>query len=273
MPRSVDLLSAVGPKKPGQSLPRWAWAARVACSANVSPSNNRTDHRMRPIQGDIKKRHRQSGLPTIMDAIAARQGPRILISPSPSGDMLSVSSRITIPDAEIDLTFVRSSGPGGQNVNKVSSKAVLRWHFATSAALPADVRARFVTRYGKRLTTEGDLLLTSQRYRDQGRNVDDVHDKLREMILSVLQARSAAGRPGRPRPRWHGGSRASRPARAPSRCAATRARNSGPGEVASEMGNGSPTPCRRPPAEIATSFCDFLPFLGQAMSDRRRERA
>jgi len=111
--------------------------------------------------------------------------------------MLSVSSRITIPDAEIELTFVRSSGPGGQNVNKVSSKAVLRWHFASSAALPADVRARFVTRYGKRLTTEGDLLLTSQRYRDQGRNVDDVQEKLREMILSVLQAPKRR-RPTRP---------------------------------------------------------------------------
>ena len=132
-----------------------------------------------------------------MDATAARQGPRIMISSIPSGPMLSVNSRITIPDAELELSFVRSSGPGGQNVNKVSSKAVLRWHFASSAALPADVRARFVTRYGNRLTTEGDLVMSSQRYRDQGRNVEDVQEKLREMIHSVLQAPKRR-RPTRP---------------------------------------------------------------------------
>jgi ribosome-associated protein len=99
--------------------------------------------------------------------------------------MLDVTSKIQIPDAELQFTYVRSSGPGGQNVNKVSSKAVLRWRVITSAALPPEVRARFLARFKSRLTTEGDLLISSQRYRDQGRNIEDAREKLREMILAV----------------------------------------------------------------------------------------
>ena len=99
--------------------------------------------------------------------------------------MLVVNARIRVPDSELALSFARSSGPGGQNVNKVSSKAVLRWPVARSAALPVDVRERFVRKYRSRLTGDGDLVLTSQRYRDQGRNVADVRRKLTEMIASV----------------------------------------------------------------------------------------
>ncbi len=102
--------------------------------------------------------------------------------------MLVVNSRISIPASELQWTFARSSGPGGQNVNKVSSKAVLRWSFRNSAALPAEVRARFLARYGNRLTGDGDLLVSSQRYRDQGRNIDDVREKLQSMILAVAVA-------------------------------------------------------------------------------------
>src|SRR4051812_20726542 len=102
--------------------------------------------------------------------------------------MLSVNSRITIPEAELEFSYARSSGPGGQNVNKVNSKAQLRWPATSSAALPADVRARFLTRYASRLTTEGELLIVSQRYRDQGRNVTDCLEKLKEMILAVAIA-------------------------------------------------------------------------------------
>jgi ribosome-associated protein len=99
--------------------------------------------------------------------------------------MLIVNSRIRIPDSELEWSFVRSSGPGGQNVNKVSSKAVLRWHALTSSALPIDIRARFQQRYTSRLTTEGDLVLSSQRYRDQGRNIEDVKQKLIAMLEGV----------------------------------------------------------------------------------------
>lgn len=98
---------------------------------------------------------------------------------------LVVSSRLRIPLDELEFTFVRSSGPGGQNVNKVSSKAVLRWRVTESPSLPAAVRERFIAKYGSRLTKDGELLLTSQRYRDQQRNVEDCLERLRVMLLEV----------------------------------------------------------------------------------------
>ncbi len=99
--------------------------------------------------------------------------------------MLVVNSRIRIPKSELELTYTRSSGPGGQNVNKVSSKAVLRWSVRRSTALADDVRERFLRKYRSRITGQGDLLLSSQRYRDQARNVADVREKLRAMIASI----------------------------------------------------------------------------------------
>jgi ribosome-associated protein len=101
--------------------------------------------------------------------------------------MLIVNSRIRIPASQLQFTFVRSSGPGGQNVNKVSSKAVLRFRVAESPSLPDDVRDRFLARYRSRVTTEGDIIVTSQRYRDQGRNVADALEKLHAMIAAVAR--------------------------------------------------------------------------------------
>ena len=101
--------------------------------------------------------------------------------------MLVVNSRIRIPLSELQFTFVRSSGPGGQNVNKVNSKAVLRWPVADSPSLPDDVRQRFVAKYRRRLTGRGELVLTSQRYRDQARNIDDCLEKLRQMLAEVAK--------------------------------------------------------------------------------------
>src|SRR3954469_17607954 len=92
--------------------------------------------------------------------------------------MLEITSNIAIPDEELHFTFVRSSGPGGQNVNKVNSKAILRWNPATSG-LPEAVRQRFLARYRARLTVTGDMIVTSQRYREQGRNLLDCREKLR----------------------------------------------------------------------------------------------
>ena len=102
--------------------------------------------------------------------------------------MLIINSRIQIPLDEIEFTYTRSSGPGGQNVNKVNSKAVLRWAAMQSPSMPADVRNRFLARYKSKLTNEGELILTSQDYRDQGRNVADCLEKLRAMLLSVAVA-------------------------------------------------------------------------------------
>ncbi len=98
---------------------------------------------------------------------------------------LVINSQIEINRSELRFTFVRSSGPGGQNVNKVNSKAVMRWNVAASANLPPAVRQRFVNRYRLRIAADGSLVLTSERYRDQARNIADCLDKLRAMILDV----------------------------------------------------------------------------------------
>jgi ribosome-associated protein len=103
--------------------------------------------------------------------------------------MLEINAQIRIPDDELEWSFVRSSGPGGQNVNKVASKAVLRWQVALSPSLPDDVKNRLFAQQARRITTEGDLILTSQRFRDQERNRQDCLDKLRELV------RQAAARP------------------------------------------------------------------------------
>lgn len=84
------------------------------------------------------------------------------------------------------LSFAASSGPGGQHVNKVASKAVLRWDVAGSPALLADDRELLLLRLRSRLTTGGELVLSSDRYRDQGRNVDDVLDRLVSLLRAAL---------------------------------------------------------------------------------------
>jgi ribosome-associated protein len=99
--------------------------------------------------------------------------------------MLDINESIRIPDWEFKWTFARSSGPGGQNVNKVSSKAVLRWNVATSPSLPDDVRGRLQAQQRWKMTLEGDLIITSQRYRDQERNKQDCLEKLREYVMQA----------------------------------------------------------------------------------------
>jgi ribosome-associated protein len=98
--------------------------------------------------------------------------------------MLRAGPRISIPLAEFEFSYARSSGPGGQHVNKVNSKAILRWDLK-EATLAADIKRRFQLKYRNRITTEGELVLSSQRYRDQSRNRDDVLEKLRLMLLEV----------------------------------------------------------------------------------------
>jgi len=102
-----------------------------------------------------------------------------------STDPLRVNSRIIIPQSELRFSFVRSSGPGGQNVNKVNSKAQLRWSVTRSESLPEDVRGRMLSRYARRINDRGEIVLTSQRYRDQARNIGDCLTKLREMLAAV----------------------------------------------------------------------------------------
>jgi len=107
-------------------------------------------------------------------------------SPPQSRKSLVVSRRIRIPLDEFEWTFARSSGPGGQNVNKTSTKAQLRWKLDESPSLPDDVKQRFRTQCRRRMTKDGECLITSQRYRDQQKNVDDCLNKLRDLLKQAV---------------------------------------------------------------------------------------
>jgi ribosome-associated protein len=99
---------------------------------------------------------------------------------------IRINAQIAIPRSELRFSFVRSSGPGGQNVNKVASKAVLRWAVARSGSIPDEIRARFLGKFRRRINDRGELVIASQRYRDQARNIEDCLNKLREMVLAAV---------------------------------------------------------------------------------------
>jgi ribosome-associated protein len=99
---------------------------------------------------------------------------------------MEITDTLHVPDEELLFSFARSGGPGGQNVNKVASKAILHWNLAANSTLPEEVRQRLRTNHANRITIEGELLLQSQRSRDQGRNIEDCREKLRQMILQAL---------------------------------------------------------------------------------------
>ncbi len=98
---------------------------------------------------------------------------------------LEITSRLRIPLREFSWSVARSSGPGGQNVNKVNSKVILRWSPRETMGLSADVLTRFLSRYGSRLTEDGELIVASERFRDQPKNRADCLEKLAAMLRSV----------------------------------------------------------------------------------------
>lgn len=114
-----------------------------------------------------------------------------------AGDAVRVRDDLVIPAAEIALSFVRAGGPGGQNVNKVASKAVLRFNVRDSPSLPAADRRRALARLAPRLTTAGDLILTSAIFREQARNRAAVLTRLATVLRAALRP-TRRRRPTRP---------------------------------------------------------------------------
>jgi ribosome-associated protein len=115
-------------------------------------------------------------------------------------DPLRIDADVVIPAADLEIEAVRSSGPGGQNVNKVATKVELRFDLRGTQALAPAVKGRLRALAGKRVDAEGRIRVISQRTRDQSRNREDAREKLAEMIRAALVP---------PRPR-----RATRPTRA-----------------------------------------------------------
>ena len=99
---------------------------------------------------------------------------------------LQFNPKLTIPDVELVERFVRASGAGGQNVNKVSSAVELRFDVAASPSLPEALRARLLARRDRRLTDEGVLVIDAQRFRTQDRNREDARERLAAFITAGL---------------------------------------------------------------------------------------
>lgn len=100
--------------------------------------------------------------------------------------MVRINASIEIPRREIEFTYARSPGPGGQNVNKVNSKAILKWNVAQSDCLPEHVKRRFLIMWQNRISKSGALVLHSHRHRDQAKNTADCLDRLRDMVRAAL---------------------------------------------------------------------------------------
>jgi ribosome-associated protein len=111
--------------------------------------------------------------------------------------MIRITANVAIDEIEISESFIRASGPGGQNVNKLATAVQLRFDVRHSPSLPDEVRARLETIAGRRLTRDGVLIITAQRHRTQERNRDDALTRLIELIRAAT-VRQKPRRPTRP---------------------------------------------------------------------------
>ena len=108
--------------------------------------------------------------------------------------MIRVTDHISLDEDELEESFVRSSGPGGQNVNKLSTAVQLRFDVRGSPSLPNDVAVRLMKLAGKRLTKDGVIVLVGQRHRTQERNRADARERLVELGMRSKRTISASGR-------------------------------------------------------------------------------
>ncbi len=107
------------------------------------------------------------------------------MSENPEISGIFVSECVTIPDWELSEQFIRASGPGGQNINKVSSAVQLRWNVGRSS-IPAEVKARFCRIWRSRITGEGDVIVEAQTHRRQALNREEARRRLAEMVAKAL---------------------------------------------------------------------------------------
>lgn len=112
--------------------------------------------------------------------------------------MIRVTDAIVIEDRELEERFVRASGPGGQNVNKVSTAVQLRFDTRATRSLPDDVRDRLRRLAGHRLTSDGVIVITAARFRTQARNRQDARERLFELIRQAAEPPPPPRRPTKP---------------------------------------------------------------------------
>ncbi|MDQ3419886.1 MAG: aminoacyl-tRNA hydrolase [Acidobacteriota bacterium] len=113
--------------------------------------------------------------------------------------MIQVTPDIAIPESEISERFVRASGPGGQNVNKVSTAVELRFDPSQSAAIPSDARERLRVIAGSRMMADGVLVIDARRHRTQAQNREDARERLADLVRQALvkPRRRRATKPGK----------------------------------------------------------------------------